>query len=134
LVCIPRLQKGLNLLHRFLYEYVTNSNGRAHWRNLREGPGCYGPGPQSETQYLLVLPKCQLDLYLAEDSTFAANWIRATGPVDHVHTLEIRAQTLSGSWSRQNELRIGSRTIQIRSEEDFYRALGLGLAEPKYRV
>jgi DNA polymerase/3'-5' exonuclease PolX len=133
LVCIPRTYKGLNSLRRFLFEYVSRSNGRAHWRNTMLGPGCYGTGPQSESEYLLLLPKCQLDLYVAAELNFISDWIRATGPVEHVQDLEKRALLLSGHWSIRNELRIGAEKIATRSEIDFYRALGLSFFEPKLR-
>ena len=45
LVCIPRFRKGQNTLRRFFYDYVDSSAGRAHWRHLMYGPGCYGSGP-----------------------------------------------------------------------------------------
>jgi DNA polymerase/3'-5' exonuclease PolX len=133
LVCIPRLQKGLNLLRRFLFEYVQKSGGKAHWRNVMLGPGCYGTGPQSESEYLLFLPKCQLDLYVAGERDFVAHWIRATGPNEHVQDLERRAMSQSGHWSARNELRIGAELVTPRSEEEFYRALGLGFLPPKDR-
>jgi DNA polymerase/3'-5' exonuclease PolX len=132
-VCIPRLQKGLNVLRRFLFEYVQQSKGRAHWRNTMLGPGCYGTGPQSESEYLLILPKCQLDLYVTGERNFSAQWIRATGPSAHIRDLERRAMSLSGHWSSQNELRIGAQIVTARTEEEFYRALGTGFLPPQAR-
>lgn len=136
IVCIPKLERVTdlmgstgevrNLVLGELVRYVRQSKGGAVWRN--------GTEPKEDASNLLVkLPKCELDLWCATESSFATRLMCRTGSREHNIWLAERARSRGHHWNpyrgitRAGELRV------THTEEDLYEALGLEFIPPRHR-
>jgi len=149
IVCIPRYSetKDLfgaitsreNLLHSFLKRYVAESGGRASFQSGGEVAG---------KSVILQLPKCQIDIWFADEATFATRLMCRTGSKEHNIWLASWAKRQGKKWNPSEGIleggewrKIGEESIydgakktsRFKSEEDIYAHLGLPFIEPKDR-
>lgn len=144
IVCIPRcaerevkvdmfttIKARTNLCLQELVRYVRESGGRASWLGREGKPG---PEPKADAKYaLLQLPKVQLDVWFADEGTWATRLLCRTGSVQHNIWLCDRAKLFFGHWQPYEGLRIRGQDVQAESEEDIYRALKLPWIPPERR-
>lgn len=133
IVCIPKteVQRDLlgnvtgeiNLLFRFLQDYVKDHS---------EARFISG-GTQVGKQVLLQLPKCQLDLWFATRQTWATRVLCRTGSREHNIWLCNEARKRGMTWDPYWGLKVGDRVLELESEEEMYRALGLPYLPPEKR-
>lgn len=147
LVCIPKLTAAdtdmfgvptgppKSLLREFLVEYVRRTTG-AGWR-LGRANSIESPGPGSEpaadgVNFLLHLPRrnVDLDVYAANEATWWTRLICRTGSAAHNIWMCERARTMGGHWDPQRGLTLAGKLVELSSEEDFYRALGVPVFFP----
>jgi DNA polymerase/3'-5' exonuclease PolX len=83
--------------------------------------------------FLMHLPKCELDVFAANEETFITRLITRTGSMEHNIFIASRAKQMGGSFEPQQGLWIGGKKIVPQSEEEFYSALDLPFIEPKNR-
>jgi DNA polymerase/3'-5' exonuclease PolX len=146
IVCIPKIEEvkdmlqtvisRKNLLAEFLVSYVG---------------GVPSPGAKILTngprQLLIDLPKCQLDLWFADENNFASRLLCRTGSKDHNIWLATRAKRQGKHWKPYEGIEYGGRWIamesgdvyagghllEFKSEADIYASLDLPFIEPKNR-
>lgn len=135
LVCIPKvtLIKDLlgiviarqNHLREFLLEYVRNTPA-ADWRK--------SVPPEPDAQNLLIkLPKCDLDLWMATEETWATRLMCRTGSMQHNIWLAERAKQMGGKWNPYHHLQLGLITLKPTTETELYAALNLPYIPPEQR-
>lgn len=184
IVCIPKLVAKevdifgkpigvpVNPVRKLLVEYVRQTKG-TYWRNAEGsrlkaegGSGTPGAGtgptageyePKEDAVNLLVkLRNCDLDVFCANEATFASRWMCRTGSKEHNIWVCERAIRMGGKWEPMRGLTMGkaeglrlkaeagfSRSeieqhssmsmIQAETEADIYEALGLPWIKPKER-
>lgn len=136
IVCIPKLEERQdllgnllevrNLLLEFLISYVSAVSPKAAWRS--------GTEPKADAVNLLVtLPKCELDLWCANEANFATRLLCRTGSREHNIWLASRAIDRGFHWAPYHGLKRGGHTVQAREEADIYRALDLDYIAPEMR-
>lgn len=142
IVCIPKTttHKDLldtvvavdNHLHQFLQGYVMDRNPI---NSPARKPRFIAGGERPGKQVLLDLPKCQLDLWFADEDTWATRVICRTGSKEHNIWLAQRAQPRGFHWDPYNGLTNVdyAEPVEARTEEALYAALGLQLIAPKNR-
>jgi len=138
IVCIPKLVpppldllgqpagEPRSLLREFLVQYVERSEGNSTWRSGTE------PQPDA-TNFLLKLPKCDLDVFAANEATWVTRLICRTGSVSHNARMADKARTRGGHWNPQEGLSLDGQRVPLSSEEDFYQALGTPYLKPEKR-
>jgi DNA polymerase/3'-5' exonuclease PolX len=138
IVCIPKLVPAprdllgnadgvpKSLLREFLMSYVW-SEPRASWRS--------GEEPKADAvNFLLKLPKCELDVFAANEASFASVWICRTGSKEHNIWLAERAHANGYKWElRKGLMRIDGTQERTASEEEFFKVLGLAWVKPEDR-
>ena len=149
IVCIPKISEtrdlfgtvtgNENLLHSFLTGYVATSAGRAAFQSGGNMPG---------KSVILQLPKCQLDLWFADEVTFPTRLMCRTGSMQHNIWLATRAKRQGKKWNPYEGIMYGGQwvrvgdqdvysgakqTIQFKSEADLYASLDLPFIEPQNR-
>jgi len=148
LVMIPRISEELDLLGnvaqrtnhalQFLQAYVAASNGQARFQS----------GGEREGQAVIVqLPKCQLDLWFAEERTLATRLLCRTGSKEHNIWLASRAKRMGRKWNPYEGVQVGGQwrevnhtdvyvngvTLETKSEAEIYAAVELPFIEPQER-
>jgi DNA polymerase/3'-5' exonuclease PolX len=146
IVCIPKIQESKDLFgtvvrRQNLVEYfLINYAGKNNRAILSNGP----------KQILIALPKCQLDLWFADEKTFATRLLCRTGSMQHNIWLAGRAKRqgkkwnpyegilYGGKWRRAlggDEEYIDGQLVQevFKTEADIYASLDLPFIEPKNR-
>lgn len=148
LVMIPRVTEERDLLGnvaartnhalKFLQEYVAASAGKARFNSGGEREG---------KSVIVELPKCQLDLWFADERTQATRLLCRTGSKEHNIWLATRAKRLGkkwnpyegvltgGEWRRIGEAEeyAGGHLQPAQSEADIYGLLDLPFIEPRDR-
>ncbi len=149
IVCIPRVSEShdlfggivvrKNLLHAFLQNYVAASQGRGHFLS---------GGDTAGKSVILQLPKCQLDIWFADDTTFATRLMCRTGSKEHNIWLAQRAKNQGKKWNPYEGILYGgewrqvdgenvyvgaTELFQYKTEEELYAALDLPFIEPGNR-
>lgn len=125
IVCIPKFEVQTDLLgtvvskrslvHKLLSEYVQASSGRAIWQAGQDNPDA--------RNYIVQLPKCQLDIFCATPDTWGTLLLCRTGSKEHNIWLAQRAERQGKHWNPYRGVIEGSGTIG-ETEEAVY---GLGL-------
>ncbi len=141
LVMIPRVTVEMDLLGamagrtnhalKFLQDYVAGSNGQARFQSGGEREG---------KSVIVQLPKCQLDLWFADERTQATRLLCRTGSKDHNVWLASRAKRLGKKWNPyegvlaggqwQADEYVGGEVLPAASEADVYGHLDLPFIEP----
>lgn len=134
IVCIPRLTVGYDLfgiqtgrvnhLLKFLQEYVAQSLGAARFQSGGEREG---------KSVIVQLPKCQLDLWFAEEKNFGTRLLCRTGSKEHNILLAQRAQDLGGSWNPYEGVTLNGQLLPATTEAEVYQALKLPFITPRDR-
>jgi DNA polymerase/3'-5' exonuclease PolX len=135
LVLVPRLEVSRDffgevigtksLLHDFLSGYVKESKGSAEWLTGQDKP--------TGDNFILQLPKCQLDIWTASDANFGTRLLCRTGSMQHNIWLAEWARDLGGKWRSYDGVQIGLKTFPATTEEEVYESLGLPWVEPRNR-
>lgn len=151
IVCIPKYSsetvavdmfdsktKVTNHVREELVRYVNESHGKAYWKGRAKPDGSCEPGPEPKLDaqnLFVILPKCQLDLWLATEETFATRWLCRTGSKEHNIWLAQRAQQMGLHWDPYQGLITEKRTFKIPalSEAELYEKLALPFIEPAQR-
>jgi DNA polymerase/3'-5' exonuclease PolX len=142
IVCIPKtvehrdllgqLAATDNLLHQFLVDYVKERNPlNSPGRTPRWASGGDAPGKQA----IIELLKCQLDLWFADEKTFAIRLLMRTGSKEHNIWIADRA-TDRGYHFKPYEGLVPeghARPLQFDTESAIYNHLGLAFIEPQNR-
>jgi DNA polymerase/3'-5' exonuclease PolX len=140
IVCVPKVKeekdllgaasKRENLLLSFLQAYVRD-------RNPENAPGrtphFIAGGEKEGKQVLVQLPKCQLDLWFAEEGNFGSRLVMRTGSKEHNIWLAQRALDMNGKWEPYEGVSINGVALPCPVEACVYAALGLELIEPANR-
>jgi len=156
IVCIPKITADQDLLGAqtdrtnlclgFLQRYVQmNQRPPVDPQSPQDpatslaSPRFLSGGEREGKQVILQLPKCQLDLWFADESTWATRMLCRTGSKEHNIWLCTRANERGFHWDPYT----GLRTLSQRSdpdqvypagnERDIYNYLGLEFIEPKNR-
>jgi DNA polymerase (family 10) len=142
IVCIPKTVEHRdmlevvtavdNVLYQFLSDYIKdrnplNSPGRT--------PRWLSGGVAAGKQAVLELPKCQLDLWFADEKTFATRLLCRTGSKEHNIWLCDRANERGYHWDTYVGLIPQGQTgpVPLDSEAAIYNHLGLEFIEPRNR-
>ena len=135
LVLIPRfeIQRDLlgatigrvNLVWKELVRYVARSDGTAHW--------LAGEDRIDGRNYVLQLPKCQLDIFCARPKTWGTLVVCRTGSKEHNIWLASRAKSMGGHWDPYLGVLLHGQWQPVSTEEEVYRAVGLELIPPEKR-
>lgn len=146
LVCIPKVEAAprdllgaqteppKSLMREFLMDYVAKSEGKAWFRSNAGVPGYKGDFVNPDAvNFLMQLPKCELDVYAATAATFATRWLIRTGSREHNIWIAERAKALGGHLDPQRGLEMGGKVIEAMSEEELYAALNLPFIPPEER-
>jgi DNA polymerase/3'-5' exonuclease PolX len=149
IVCEPlvRIEKDMlgaetgrrNLLLEFLQRYVAGEHelGRATGRTIgpdgRRTPYFVSGGEKEGKQVILQLPKCQLDLWFADEMTWGTRLLCRTGSKEHNIWLCDRAVDRGGKWSPYEGLEVHGVKLPCPTEDCIYAGLGLKFIEPKNR-
>ncbi len=148
IVCIPKVVEHRdlfgevtgreNLLHVFLKAYVAGSQARCHFLSGGEMVG---------KSIILQLAKCQLDIWFADETTFATRLMCRTGSKEHNIWLAQRAKSLGRKWNPYEGILFGGtwnpvdgenvyeggELCHFQTEEELYGALDLPFIEPGNR-
>lgn len=121
-----------NLLAEELRNYVTENQARgASWLRSRDGVTT-----ASSTNFYLQLPKCELNVFCAEEANFGAVWLTYTGSREANLWMIERAKTVGLVWSAKKgvgkELPDGMGWVG-KTEQEIYRALKMPYVEPPDR-
>ncbi len=146
IVCIPRLRlpgndllgapdgQPVSLLWEFLVNYLKLSDGKAWIRSSAGVPGFKETDLMPSTvNFLLHLPKVELDVFAANDATFITRWITRTGSVQHNIWIAERAKAMGGRFEAQSGLVLDGVRIEPKTEDEFYAALKLPWIAPRDR-
>jgi DNA polymerase/3'-5' exonuclease PolX len=111
-------------LHAFLTGYVADQDGRAQWLAGQDKP--------DGRNFLIQLPKCQLDIFCATIHTWGSLLLCRTGSKEHNIWLCSRAIRFGTHWNPYQGLASGGEVI-AHSEEAIYAALKLPWIAPRDR-
>lgn len=135
LVVIPKVEQktdllgevnsSRNLLHEFLTDYVANQRGKAQWLAGQLKP--------DGRNFLIQLPKCQLDIFCATIHTWGSLLLCRTGSKEHNIWLASRAQRFDAHWFIYEGLKVRGQAKVAHSEEVIYAALDLPWIPPRNR-
>ena len=138
ILVIPRIETDIdmfgevvlvtNKLSEFLHKYIDRENpGNTSMKR----PCIVSEGP---TQILMHLPKCQLDIFLANETNWVTRLLARTGSKEHNQWLASRALDMGWHWEPQNGLRNPQQQLHpVTSETDIYAALGVKFIAPSNR-
>jgi DNA polymerase/3'-5' exonuclease PolX len=155
----------VNPVRKLLVEYVRQTKG-AGWRtngmtidqarsdqlspkDQKDGKdqkaGEYEPR-EDAVNLLVKLRNCDLDVFCANEATFATRWMCRTGSKEHNIWVCERAQRMGGKWEPQRGLWVNDQGPSAKdqgnpnlkmgeavTEADIYEALGLPWIKPKDR-
>ena len=114
-----------NLMEAFLRDYVDRSAGAAEW--------LAGRATHCE-QVMVRLPKCQLDVFFADEENWASRFLCRTGSKEHNIWLAMRAKSMGLHWAPYVGLMDAKRhVIQSATETDLFKRLGLEFITPERR-
>ncbi len=148
IVCIPRRREETDLVGHvvqvtnfvwdFLRDYVRDKNASG---SLYRTPRFISGGEREGKQVLMELPKCQLDLWFADERTFGTRLLCRTGSKEHNMWLAQRAEGRGLHWNPYEGLfrptiERGERVMRLvpaRTEAEIYGALGLEFIEAENR-
>lgn len=151
IVCIPKATEHKDMfgavlsrenhLWTFLKKYVQ---GRASVSPLPgdQPVGILSGGETEGKQLILQLPRCQLDLWFADERTLATRLLCRTGSKEHNIWLAQRAEARHFHWNpyeglkyigRSGEEHLENDYLDLRYEEDIYHKLGLPMIAPADR-
>ena len=142
IVCIPKRTVHTDLLGavtsadnhawQFLQDYVRDRNPSGS--QLR-APRFLSGGDREGKQVIIQLPKCQLDLWFADEGTWGTRLLCRTGSKDHNIWLCERARGRVMKWNPFDGLSSIDTGKQLMTETEaaVYAALGLEWIEPKLR-
>lgn len=149
IVCIPKTTEHRDLLGfvtvtenhvwQFLTEYCKERN-KGNFSTLT--PRIISGGEKPLTQLLIQLPKCQLDLWFADEENLITRLICRTGSKEHNAWLANRAQSRGLHWKpyvgllplgHTDEINPETLPLPADSETQFYAHLGLTFIDPKDR-
>jgi len=132
LVIIPKIQEVAdltgavierrNLTAEFLHEYVASGRGEL-LAGKRESPDLL----------LIRLPKCQLDVFFADDKNWGTRLLCRTGSKEHNIWLCQKAYARGLHWHPYRGVKDGLRWLPAASEQDVFDQLGLGFIPPERR-
>jgi DNA polymerase/3'-5' exonuclease PolX len=143
LVCIPKIEET-----RDLFGAVTNRRNLVEFflinyagKNNAAFPTC---GPKN---LVIQLPKCQLDIWLADEKTFATRLLCRTGSMQHNIWLTGRAKRKGWKWNPYEGILTDGKWIktavgddyagghlnQFATEEEIYNFLDLPFIQPQNR-
>lgn len=126
-----------NLLKEELERYVRNNQDRGvRWLTGKGGEGRGPVGTEATTNFLINLPKCELNVFCAQsDENFGAVWLTYTGSKEGNIWMIGRAKELGMKWSAKRgvERGAGSGEWVGRTEEEIYGALGMSWVQPSER-
>lgn len=145
IVCIPRLDETRDLLG----EVTSRWNRVTEWAQTYvqkragqiTGPGEHQPRIISQGQKSLIvqLRRCQLDLWFADEDTFATRLLCRTGSKDHNIWLAQRALDRGLHWQPYEGLKrtpprhFAGEPLPCPTEASIYNHLGLEWIEPQNR-
>ncbi len=144
LVCIPKVTQNKDLLGEatdtknhlweFLIDYVKNhpSYGKPPQQGEQQVRVITG-GETPGKQMIIQGPKCQLDLWFADETNFAIRLLMRTGSKEHNVWLAERARQRNGHWKPYEGLTLSGALIPCADEKAIYHALGLEYIDPKNR-
>jgi DNA polymerase (family 10) len=134
IVCIPNVIeerdmlgatiRRTNYLLQFLQEYVRTSINGARFQSGGEKEG---------KSVILQLPKCQLDIWFAEEKNFGTRLLCRTGSKEHNILLAQRAIDLGRSWNPYEGVMVDGQLRPAAIEQEVYDALKLPWIEPRDR-
>lgn len=136
LVVIPKRDDELNMFGEvmiarsavwtFLDRYIAESDGRASWIAGREN--------LDGRNYLVQLPKCQLDIFIATPDTWGTMLMCRTGSKEHNIWLASKVKRMGGHWNPYQHLILsGGLPVDVRTEESIYHAVGIDFIPPGRR-
>ena len=148
IVCIPKFEEikdmfqtvvgKKNHLFDFMFKYLSDPG------NISKGSKGISSGPR---QMVVQLPKCQLDLWYADEKNLATRLLCRTGSKEHNVWLASRAKRKGWKWNSYEGILTDGRWIesaagddyagghlnQFSTEEEIYAFLDLPFIEPKNR-
>ena len=113
-----------NRLVFFLLDYVEHSAGKAEWVSGKAADGA---------QFIVNLPKCQLDLWMADETTWTTRFVCRTGSKEFNIWLAQRALTLQMHWAPYEGIKDQGRVLAVKDETDFFSRLKLPFIAPEKR-
>lgn len=135
-----------NLLHNALVNYVRDANAgakvmspRPHASPIRGTSETPSPRWQTGennpdgTNFIIQLPKCQLDIYIATDENWGSKLVQRTGSKEHNIWLAARAKTLGHYWELDKGIVFHGRQVVGDTEDHIYSCLGLDFIPPEHR-
>lgn len=114
-----------NLLWVFLERYVAESKGQATW--------LAGGAKEDGQNYLLQLPKCQLDIFCTTPEAWGTMLLCRTGSKEHNIWLADLVKRRGGHWNPYRYLTLDNRPQDVRTEESIYAACGIDFIQPDRR-
>lgn len=138
IVCLPKREEVKDLtgavieqrapLLFFLMQYVEENAARG--AKFITGGG----KTESPNQFIVQLPSCQLDLWLAEPANWGTRLVCRTGSKQFNIWLAMRAQTLQMRWNPyQGVFRQDQTLLPCPKEEDLFAQLKLDWIAPERR-
>lgn len=142
IVAIPKVTEQKDMLGavisrtnhclKFLQDYIAARNPSHSMLLL---PRFICGGAREGKQVRLQFPKCQLDLWFADEATFGTRLLCRTGSMEHNIWLCQRAEERGLHWDPYHGLTDIARAepVEASTEEQLYAALGLKWIDPKNR-
>lgn len=142
-VCIPKIDEDKDMLGAV----ISSKNLLAHFLDSYASKGTAKILTNGPRQLLMQLPKCQLDLWFADEKTFATRLLCRTGSMQHNIWLASRAKRKGWKWNPYEGILTEGRWIttdagdeyagghlnQFATEEEIYAFLELPFIEPQNR-
>ena len=135
LLCIPKGEVDRDLygnvvgqrnhLHEELKRYVAEKAGAAKFVS--------GENKVGGVQFIVQLPKCQLDLFMATEATWGSRMVCRTGSTAHNMWLVQRAKELGGKWEPYWGVTLPGKLPVGDTEERIFEALGMRWIKPEER-
>lgn len=145
IVCIPKIDQIKDMFQTVISERNRVTNFLVSYAG-KHNASIQTNGPK---QIVIQLPKCQLDLWYADEKNLASRMLMRTGSKDHNVWLATRAKRMNMKWNpyegilsggsfwpgesvRANEY-VGGKLEQFNSEAEIYARLGLPFIAPENR-